>query len=122
MSSAALARLIAPAVPIAFRGSVPETDTVARRPVVGDLVADLRGHTPFRTPLLVVEVGLYGCNLELWSGSGYRELVRSFEEVEPYRHNDRELFGYPTQIRGGSVGDVRQWHGQADTGGLPRAA
>ncbi|MER5864307.1 hypothetical protein [Kitasatospora sp. NPDC002040] len=125
MSTGTLTRPITRAVPIAFRGPAPEVEAEANavlwRPVVGDLVADIRGDTPLRAPLLVVEVGLYSCSLELWSGSECRPLVRSLEDIQPYQHNDRELFGYPTQTKGGPVGEVRQY-GHADVGCLPLAA
>ncbi|WP_457031068.1 hypothetical protein [Kitasatospora sp. P5_F3] len=119
MTSTTPPRRIALAASIAF---IPEAAPVEWRPEVGDLVSDARGLTPLRAPLLVVEVGLYSCNLELWSRSEYRPLTRAHGEVEPYHHNDRELFGYPAQTLGGSVDDVRRWQDQAHDGGLPRAA
>lgn len=68
MTSATLPRPIALAVPIVFRGPVPEAGQLSWRPAVGVLVSDLRGPTPDRTPLQV-----------------------------PYGYGDRELFGYPVE-------------------------
>ncbi|GAA1178381.1 hypothetical protein F4556_007307 [Kitasatospora gansuensis] len=97
MTRATLPRPMAPAVPIVFREPIPEADPAAWRPAVGALMSDLRGPTPYRTPLQVLEVGHYACTLVMWSGVSSRRITRLYVELEPYGYGDRELFGYPAE-------------------------